>query len=74
MSASLLLDEDTLAHVRSAEISGKVINQQGPYFLSGNWWDEKSWARLEWDVQMESGELVRAHKRDSVWKIDGVYD
>lgn len=74
VSASLLLDEDTLAHVRSAEISGKVINQQGPYFLSGNWWDEKSWARLEWDVQMESGELVRAHKRDSVWKIDGVYD
>lgn len=74
VSASLLLDEDTLAHVRSAEISGKVINQQGPYFLSGNWWDEKSWARTEWDLQLQSGELVRAHERDSVWKIDGVYD
>jgi len=74
MSASVLQDEDTLAHVRSAEISGKIIAQRGPYFLSGNWWDEKSWARAEWDLQLQNGELVRAHERDGVWKIDGVYD
>src|SRR6266478_3706754 len=64
VSASLLLDEDTLAHVRSAEISGKIIEQRGPYFLSGNWWDEKSWARAEWDVQLENGELVRVNESD----------
>ena len=74
MSASLLQDEDTPAHVRSVEISGKIIAQRGPYFLSGNWWDEKSWARAEWDLQLQNGELVRAHERDGVWKIDGVYD
>src|SRR5882672_12318506 len=74
MSASLLQDEDTPAHVRNAEISGKIIAQRGPYFLSGNWWDEKSWARAEWDLQLQNGELVRAHERDGVWKIDGVYD
>ena len=74
MSASLLQDEDTPAHVRSAAISGKIIAQRGPYFLSGNWWDEKSWARAEWDLQLQNGELVRAHERDGVWKIDGVYD
>jgi protein ImuB len=74
VSASLLQDEDTPAHVRSAEISGKIIAQRGPYFLSGNWWDEKSWARAEWDLQLQNGELVRAHERDGVWKIDGVYD
>lgn len=74
MSASVLQDEDTPAHVRSAEISGKIIAQRGPYFLSGNWWDEKSWARAEWDLQLQNGELVRAHERDGVWKIDGVYD
>ncbi len=74
MSASLLQDEDSPAHVRSAEISGKIIAQRGPYFLSGNWWDEKSWARAEWDLQLQNGELVRAHERDGVWKIDGVYD
>jgi protein ImuB len=74
VSASVLQDEDTPAHVRSAEISGKIIAQRGPYFLSGNWWDEKSWARAEWDLQLKNGELVRAHEREGVWKIDGVYD
>jgi len=74
MSASVLQDEDTPAHVRSAEVSRKIIAQRGPYFLSGNWWEEKSWARAEWDLQLQNGELVRAHERDGVWKIDGVYD
>ena len=74
VSASVLQDEDTPAHVRSAEISGKIIAQRGPYFLSGNWWDEKSWARAERDLQLQNGELVRADERDGVWKIDGVYD
>jgi len=74
VSASVLQDEDIPAHVRSAEISGKIIAQRGPYFLSGNWWDEKSWARAEWDLQLQNSELVRAHERDGVWKIDGVYD
>src|SRR5262245_31770833 len=40
MSASVLQHEDTPAHVRSAEMSGKIIAQRGPYLLSGNWWDE----------------------------------
>jgi protein ImuB len=74
VSASVLQDEDNPAHVRSAEISGKIAAQRGPYFLSGNWWDEKSWRRAEWDLQLQNGELVRAHERDGVWKIDGVYD
>lgn len=84
VSASLLLDEDILAHVCSAEISGKVIEQRGPYLISGNWWDEKSWARNEWDVQLESGDLFRVHEADpptqgygaarGTWKVDGIYD
>src|SRR5882757_10812020 len=74
VSASVLQDEDTPTHVRSGEMSGKIIAQRGPYFLSGNWWDEKSWARAEWDLQLQNSELVRAHERDGVWKVDGVYD
>ena len=74
VSASVLQDEDIPAHVRSAEMSGKIIDERGPYLLSGNWWDEKSWSRAEWDLQLQNGELVRAHERDGVWKIDGVYD
>src|ERR1700757_688139 len=36
-SASVLLDQDNPAYIRSEEISGKIIDQRGPYFLSGNW-------------------------------------
>jgi len=74
LSASVLEDEDIPVHVINAERSGKIIEQRGPYLLSGNWWDEKSWRRAEWDLQLQNGELVRAHEQDGVWKIDGVYD
>ena len=74
VSVSVLQDEDKPAHVTSAARSGKIIAQRGPYLLSGNWWDEKSWRRAEWDLELKNGELVRAHKHDGLWKIDGVYD
>jgi len=74
VSASVLQDENTPTHVRSAEMSGKIIDERGPYFLSGNWWDEKSWARAEWDLQLQNGELVRAHESEGTWRIDGIYD
>ena len=74
VSASLLFDKDTLAHICSAEISGKAINQHGPYLISGNWWDEKFWARAEWELQLEHGELIRAHESQGTWKVDGIYD
>src|SRR6266516_4487629 len=80
VSASVFLDEDRAAHVRSADIRGNVIEQRGPYLISGNWWDEKSWARAEWDLHTENGEVVRVHEADppsqsygvarGTWKID----
>lgn len=83
-SASVFVSENMPAHVRSADRNGKIIEQRGPYLLSGNWWDEKSWARAEWDLQLESGDLVRVHEADpptqgygvarGTWKVDGIYD
>jgi protein ImuB len=73
-SASVFLDKDRPTHVRSLEIRGKVIQQRGPYLLSGNWWDEKSWAHAEWDMQLDDGEVVRAHEAHDTWKVDGIYD
>jgi protein ImuB len=74
VTASILRDENKPAHVCSAEIQGKIVEQRGPYLLSGNWWNEKSWARAEWDVQLGAGELVRCHESEGTWKIDGFYD
>jgi protein ImuB len=61
-------------HLQSKKIRGKVVDQRGPYLISGNWWDEKSWERAEWDLQLGNESLVRAHKSEGTWKIDGVYD
>jgi protein ImuB len=74
VSASVFLDEDELAHVRGADVCGKIIGHRGPYLSSGNWWDEKLWARAEWDLQLEDGELVRCHESEATWRIDGIYD
>jgi protein ImuB len=84
VSASVLLDQDKPAHLRSSDIHGKIIDERGPYFFSGNWWDEESWSRAEWDLQLEGGELVRCHESDpstpgcgaarGTWKVDGIYD
>jgi protein ImuB len=74
ISGSVLLDEDRPSHVRGADIRGKIVDQRGPYLFSGNWWDEKLWALADWDLQLETGELVRCHESEATWKIDGIYD
>jgi protein ImuB len=61
-------------HLESDKVRGEIIDQSGPFLLSGNWWDEKSWVRAEWDMQLENGELMRAHEADGKWALDGLYD
>jgi len=73
-TASVLLENDKPVHIRSGEISGKVVDERGPYSLSGNWWHEKVWARAEWDLQLEDGILCRCHESEGTWEADGVYD
>jgi impB/mucB/samB family protein len=71
-------------YLQSDKVRGQIMKQSGPFLLSGNWWDEKAWARAEWDMQLEHGELVRAHEAPpssdygatgcGTWKLDGIYD
>ena len=49
-------------YLESDKVRGQIGNHAGPFLLSGNWWDEKAWARAEYDLQLENGELVRAHE------------
>ena len=73
-SGSVLRAENKPAHFRSAKISGKVTGGSGPYFASGNWWDENSWARAEWDLQLDGDVLCRSYQNGDTWKLDGIYD
>ncbi len=72
--ATMLLENNCPAHLRSAETEGMTVAHQGPFPLSGNWWDERAWARLEWDVELENGTVARCHCDDEGWAVDGIYD
>jgi protein ImuB len=74
IAASVLLADEQPIHLRSAQMSGAVSGQRGPYRASGNWWDEKIWSRSEWDLELENNVLVRCHQSGQIWEIDGVYD
>ena len=52
----------------------RIAEQCGPYFTSGNWWEETAWARAEWDVQLEDDVLLRCYQSGAKWEVDGVYD
>jgi protein ImuB len=78
--ATVLLENNRPAHVRAAEVrarlavEGTTMAQDGPFSLSGNWWDERAWARVEWDVEIENGVIARCHCDQDGWAIDGIYD
>lgn len=74
LPASVLLDKNRPAHLRSEKVEGAVRGRKGPYRASGNWWDEKRWARAEWDVELENGALCQCHSSGSQWALDGIYD
>ena len=72
--ASMLLVKNRPAHFRSAKVQGEVRAEKGPYTASGNWWDEKAWARAEWDLELENGALCQCHASGGQWELDGIYD
>jgi len=72
--ASIFLLKNKPAYLRSGEIQGEVVGEQGPYAVSGNWWDEKAWDRAEWDLELENGALCQCHLHAGQWELDGIYD
>lgn len=74
MSATVLRERRVPIHLRSSALEGRVEECAGPYHASGEWWDVRSWARAEWDVQLASGAVCRAHRSGHAWEVDGIYD
>ncbi len=52
----------------------EAVAQAGPFLASGHWWDDKSWSRAEWDLQLADGALCRCHQHAEGWVMDGIYD
>ena len=57
-----------------APLEESVVAREGPYLASGNWWDEKSWVRAEWDLELANGRVCRGQRQEEGWHLEGVYD
>jgi protein ImuB len=45
--------------MRSTVFNGVIADVRGPFFSSGNWWENNRWWREEWDIQTADGTLYR---------------
>jgi hypothetical protein len=45
--------------MRSAVFNGIIADARGPFFNSGNWWENNRWWREEWDIEAADGSLYR---------------
>lgn len=73
-AATVLIEQDAPVHLRAPEFNDAVVEHNGPFFASGNWWDENGWSRAEWDLQLTNGALCRCHSDGQAWQLDGFYD
>jgi protein ImuB len=68
-----------ITYSRGEEMQGEILWAAGPWRSSGDWWEQKGWARDEWDVavQAESGITFYRLVRDLLgggWFVEGSYD
>ncbi|MCB1211365.1 MAG: DNA polymerase Y family protein [Verrucomicrobiales bacterium] len=59
--------------VDAGEIQGRILQDRGPWLLSGNWWEPESWSRREWDVQLTTGALCKLVYVGGDWLLEGVW-
>jgi protein ImuB len=54
---------------------GEIIARRGPFPASGSWWEPvDAWQRLEWDLQLATGHLIRlVFQTPDRWQVEGVY-
>ena len=61
------------------EIHGEVLWAAGPWRSSGDWWEQKGWARDEWDIAVQGETSITLYRltRDLLsgrWALEGTYD
>jgi protein ImuB len=54
----------------------EIVAWTGPWRSSGEWWEETSWARDEWDIQFKNGTICRFYwnPENRRWFLEGIYD
>lgn len=53
---------------------GEVTARQGPFPLSGGWWDEgAAWHSIGWDIELNGRFMRLAFTPPESWRIEGIY-
>jgi len=60
--------------VSSTAVRGYITSAQGPYCLSGNWWEPGAWLTEEWDILLNEGGMYRIARNGDEWRVEGCYD
>lgn len=60
--------------IRCPVFNGGITKTRGPFNYSGDWWEDKRWARQEWDVETFDGSLFRIFRSSDGCFVEGVYD
>ncbi len=60
-------------HVFSEKAFGEITACRGPWRGSGDWWGDRAWERVEWDIEV-GDQLYRLAQQGGEWFVDGAYD
>ena len=73
--ARVLMRNGAPAQLKFDDLNSEVLMAAGPWRASGEWWEERAWAREEWDIALHEGlyRVVKDLMRD-VWLVEGSYD
>ena len=74
LPAHVDIDNNQPCALHSTLFHGRIQRAAGPWRSSGQWWDNQTWQRDEWDVQTANGQLFRLFNEHNGWFIEGVYD
>jgi protein ImuB len=77
LAARVQLSQGRPIHLESScpnpSLTGPIRSCNGPWQLSGTWWDARQWQRQEWDIQLASGPLLRLLFTGARWYVEGAY-
>lgn len=60
--------------LRASGLEGEIVDIDGPWLSSGDWWQaDQTWRREEWDVQLDAT-LYRLVRTAAGWFLEGEYD
>lgn len=71
--ARVVFSKGRPVHLDAGEIQGRVLDDRGPWLLSGHWWEPGAWSRREWDVHLSDGTLCKLVFEHGEWSLEGVW-